>query len=603
MERLQLGRLSIAIAFALGTFLLLTIFKQWAPIHLDSGRDLLIARECAIGSHCPGAGAPTSFHGFFQGALWPRVLELRDLSGVGLAALERIVDALFGAAAGVVAWVGYTTFDRRSALWTWVLWFPVMLSWIEYPNLWNPSLLPIGMTLFQGALFHGVRVRRARWFLLAAIAGALTIELHLVNAVEIPFLLFAIVAYAPRPAVVAPAAMVILLALIGIDSPGAVAKNLHAAQPYTLLIVAAMVTAVGGGIWARHRLPSQPDGDRVWTLAVGQIAYVALLLVGLSVVTGHGFTPRYCTAAIAPFAWIIGRSRVRTWLAACAVFVVVGLHLKSWAVDRPHRAIKLHDVDAIATELYGRGLSFAYLRRHLRGPNAFDLLSVLAAMEPHLTEPNSASAGPDILVFRTSRSALPGPLPAAWKTVKLDGKDVAVIASYQPFVETDQLEVCCGDLELHPTCVRVRVDQDFDPRRRTDWLSRSYPSLASLKHAFPESQLDGTRVSYRLAVRVPPSVRPRAVFALQSGRELAWRIDRASGTDETLFPATQVHLGAQPQPDGSIVFSTLVPKGRSFEFRAWLPAYAELPEGVEAEVFRAAIRPTWVDGLVAKWSR
>ncbi len=43
--------------------------------------------------------------------------------------------------------------------------------------------------------------------------------------------------------------------------------------------------------------------------------------------------------------------------------------------------VRLVEAEAIRRELYGRGLAFGDLYRHVRGPRAFDLVSTLAALE------------------------------------------------------------------------------------------------------------------------------------------------------------------------------------------------------------------------------
>ncbi|MFY0533298.1 hypothetical protein [Nannocystis pusilla] len=91
-----------SLAYFAGTWALLASFRAHAPVHLDTARDLLIARDCALGGPCPGAGPRSSFGGLMQGTTWSRLLELREHLGWDLAAIERVADLLVACAAALV---------------------------------------------------------------------------------------------------------------------------------------------------------------------------------------------------------------------------------------------------------------------------------------------------------------------------------------------------------------------------------------------------------------------------------------------------------------------------------------------------------------------
>src|SRR2546429_3406087 len=105
-QKRSLGDGAAAIGVAFGTFALLSAFKRWAPIHLDTARDMLIARDCNIGSQCWGAGPPSSFPGVVLGAIWVHMLQVRAALGVSIAGFQRIIDVLLAGAAGRVSVAG-----------------------------------------------------------------------------------------------------------------------------------------------------------------------------------------------------------------------------------------------------------------------------------------------------------------------------------------------------------------------------------------------------------------------------------------------------------------------------------------------------------------
>ena len=60
----------IAAGVALVTGVLFAWAFRDAPLHPDSLRDLLTARDCLDGADCASEGAPSSIRTFVQGALW-----------------------------------------------------------------------------------------------------------------------------------------------------------------------------------------------------------------------------------------------------------------------------------------------------------------------------------------------------------------------------------------------------------------------------------------------------------------------------------------------------------------------------------------------------
>ena len=587
------AELAAPLTFGVGTFLLLSVFKRWATIHLDTARDMLIARDCTWGARCWGIGASSSFPDVVHGAAWIHALQIRDGLSVSITSFQRIIDVLLAGAAGLVAWIDRAVFERPSGLWAWALWFPLALAVASYPVLWNPTLLPIAAVVLQALLFQGVRTSRGHWFIAAGLACALVVDLHWANIFELPFLLFAVIACAATPWLIGPASVLALVALLAIDSPAALEHNSQVASSYAVLPMSA--AAVFAGSMLRGFFLSRPAVERARLLAMVQVGYVGLSMVAVGAVTGHPLHSRYFALAVAPAAWLLGRgkrsSAPRGRSAAMAALLVTVGYIAVWAADRAwNQDLRLDQVEPIAMSLYGRGLSFADIRRHLRGPKAFEVIAALAPFEPRLSEFSRGSAGADILQFRTKQKALPRPLPEGWTTVSLGGEDVAVLASYEPFVQTDDFEFC-RESSGPSECMHLSFEEDELERRRDDgWRARAYPAFRALQQRFPTQEIAGSRVRFRLHTRPPPGASARYVFALQGSGEVAWRIDDAPGVRDAPFPAVEVQLSGQEA--GEMVFSGVVPMDSPYTFRAWLPAFVELPVGPAAEAFRDAARPS-----------
>lgn len=534
------GRASLA--FFAGTWALLAAFRTHAPLHLDTARDLLIARDCALGLHCPGAGPRSSFGGLLQGATWPRLLELREQFGWGLAALEHAADLLLACAAAVVPLVARRIGAPANAL-TWALWFPATLWTIGYPRLWNPTPWPLALVLTFLALLQAARSGGAVMFGLAAGALALAVDVHVAAAVMVPLAIAVASAGARRPVVALPLAAGAFVGALAWLSPGAFAENRATLAPYAAALLTGAALAVTVGLIARRWFVG--DGDRRARLvAVVACVYGSVALALLSLITGHGLDPRYFAPIVTPAALVLGArgSSVLAprWRVALLVAVVAG-YIALWAVQRVvDRQFRLIEAEAVAVELYGRGLAFGDLYRHVRGPRAFDLVSTLAALEPNDGR-TAGRDGLDWLIVRAPRAALPSPVPDGWQVVELGDSHVAVIVAAGPNVAIEPVEVCSdGD------CMRLAVDVDrFAQGPGMQWSARAHAGLVGLPGRFAGA----SAVTYRLPRRTDGAPRHIVVFPDDCGR---WQID------------------GEP---GDVVVFTVAPRRRC---RWWLPPFAEI---------------------------
>lgn len=542
------GTLARPAAFFAATLLLLAALQIHAEIHLDTARDLLIARDCTLGRHCPEAGPRSSFAGLMHGALWSHALELRERLGLGVAAFERVVAVALALAAALVP-VAARPLGRHAGACAWALWLALTLITTSYPTLWNPTLWPLALALLTLALAWTARGRGTLAALALAAALAASLGLHASSALLVPFALAAIVACARRPLVAVPLASALLLALLALDAPKGFTENrgLLAAHKAALLLVLAASVALGA--LARPRLSALPDALRAErVLAALCLALLALWPLG-AWLSGHGLQARYLAPLATPAAILVGARLDRS--PALRRLTLAGVllgYLAFWADDRwSDRRLRVFEAEAIAAELYGRGLGFGDLYRRLRGPDAFALLSTLAAFEP--PDGRAATGEPrDLVVLPLAREALPSPLPPGWSAVPLGGGRVALIAASLPRLDLDALELCRDG-----ACAPQPVDgRRFDQHPDMVWNIRAHAPLA------PRGR-DGERWVYRLPVR-PAAGQPRELVLL--------RDECAGWTIETSDAGHRLEL----RPDARAASFAVAAAPRC---RGWLPPYVE----------------------------
>lgn len=519
-------------AFIAATWALVGGLHVHASVHLDTARDLLIARDCVEGLGC-GLGAPSSFGGWMHGALWSHLLELRMALGLGFVTLERVTHAMLALAAGLVP-VTARMVNRPATGFTWALWLAATLWLVDHPTLWSPTVWPLALGLVHAAFFKAVATRGWWWWLAVGAALAAATDVHVASGLLLPFVVAGMFGCAARPVLAAVGMMAAFVAVMGVVSPGTAAVNWGQVRGVAPVGVGALAMAVG--VLMRGRLAALADAARVRAVAWALCGGFGLLLPLLALGSGHPLSGRYFAPVVVPAAILLGAAVRRRWLRGAAVVVVVAGYGAYWAEDRwVNGRFRLVEVPALADALYADGRSFAELHGHLRGPQAFDLLATLAAFEPGGRRSDEEDR--DVLVVRARRAAVPVRTPAGWAVVEL-GDAVAVVVTYTPAVRLAGLEVCAG------TCGAA-------VSRAARRAERAYAGLAGLPRI-----ATGERVTYRFPVVEIPGRRVQLLRDECKG----WRL--GDGTRSTLL------AGA-----GQIEFSVIAGP----RCRWWIPPFVELP--------------------------
>lgn len=518
------------VLFLAAALLLLTMLGAPAPAHPDTSRDLLIARECAFGAHCPYAGPVTSFGHFMQGALWSHLLEAWERLHLNVRALELAVAASIALAAAVAAAVARAVAVQATPV-LFAVWLTTSVLSIQHPILWNPSLTPLALALFHLTFVHAVKRRSLPWFCAAAFTLALSVELHVAFVVLIPVFVATVFACAARPILAALWSLTIVVETLALDSPSAFGRNLALVRPRIAALSFVVVASVAVGLALRRRLRARTDVTRARYALLALSAFVLVVFGGLSLVSRHAVEARYLEPVVMPIAIGIA-GVVDAMVGARVVADVVALIAGAWLLPRTPPELSMRDAEKIAPVLYTHG-GFDHLFVHLRGPRAWSLLTAVAPFEP-ANVPTSDRL--DLLVLPVRGSA---PVDATWSVVELERQRAALVIAYAPTVVASPLRVCDG-----PRC----LDMTVDPGNMSGWrspglLRRAYPGIGALRENFA-----GLRVEYRM---------------------------RRTGTRE-IVAFRDSCLGYDVRVDADeVVFTTITASG-SCAPTEWLPAFAEV---------------------------
>ena len=275
---------------ALGSLLLLAAILRLPDLATrgtwdgDQGHDMLVVRALLQDGVVPLLGPPTSIGDFHHGALYYYLLAPSAVPSGGDSPLSVVA---FIALAGIAA-VGVTWWFARSiggplAGFAAGLLMAVSIAAIDESTfLWNPNLIQLSSAVALAAAWRAWSTERARWWLLAAAATAVTIQLHVLALVFVPIIAALLVADMRR----VPAGSERRRALVGVAAAGVGILAIS----YLPLVANELTTdfseaqAVGDYLFGGGREAS--DVNLIARLLIAGLRIVTWPLVGLVVDAG-----------------------------------------------------------------------------------------------------------------------------------------------------------------------------------------------------------------------------------------------------------------------------------------------------------------------------
>jgi len=193
----RLERATLLDLLTLGVLLLLAAAFRLAdlstrgPWDADQGHDMLVLFRFLTGGDWPLLGPPTSIGNFHHGALYYYLLAPAAWLGGSDPVVVSGAIALSGiAAVGLVWWIARAVAGQagpaggRIAGFVAALVAAVSASAIsESTFIWNPNLIAFSSALTVAAGWHAWTTGRGRWWLLAAVGQAITMQSHVLGIV------------------------------------------------------------------------------------------------------------------------------------------------------------------------------------------------------------------------------------------------------------------------------------------------------------------------------------------------------------------------------------------------------------------------------------
>ncbi len=166
----------------------------------DQGHDMLVLRALVRDGVVPLLGPPTSIGDFHHGALYYGLLApSAALTGGDSPLAVTFQIALFGiAAVGVTWWLARSIKGPVAGFVAGLLMATSASAIEESTFIWNPNLIALTSAVALAGAWRAWSSRRARWWLLAAVGTAATMQCHVLGVTLLPVIGALLVADARR---------------------------------------------------------------------------------------------------------------------------------------------------------------------------------------------------------------------------------------------------------------------------------------------------------------------------------------------------------------------------------------------------------------------
>ena len=184
----------------------------------DQGHDMLVLRSLVRDGVVPLLGPPTSIGDFHHGALYYYLLApFAALTGGDSPLAVTFQIALFGiVAVGVTWWLARDIAGPLAGFVAGLLMAISASAIEELTFIWNPNLIALSSAIALAGAWRAWSTRRARWWLLAAVGTAATMQCHVLGITLLPVIGALLVADARRRGPGAERRAVLQTGLVGL---------------------------------------------------------------------------------------------------------------------------------------------------------------------------------------------------------------------------------------------------------------------------------------------------------------------------------------------------------------------------------------------------
>ena len=574
-------RAARALAVAALTGAYLAALGLEPPIHKDSARDMLLARdglEFGIFEGCSAA-----FGDFRQNVLWIRFLALTSAAGLGPVGQHVILAGLLMVSVCLLDRGALDAFGEDLGWAPAAVFLALLLVATGYPNLWNPIFAPLGIACVMLGLLQVVTHGSTPAACASAASLALAAEGHPATLLIAPVVVATVCMSCRRPV------RALSLSIVsGVVPSFAVSSSswLHNGREvlreawYVPLITAALAGAVLSAFKLRGPwLALSVERRRRWLLAMIVVGVTAQAAAASILSHAVLFSPQYYLAALPALAILAGlglrrirvRSRFGRWGAVAATTiaaVVLLVPLSIAAIWRfgvsSHTAsmpnYTMREAEILASVFWDTGYAFPDVQRHLRGPDSFALM---ASMAPFASGPNGSvdRSMEDVRVLAFADGYAPGGgMPAGGRQVDLGHRRKAWILPLDSWVRLAPARFCCVALANGhtPACTDITTGS-IEYRGR--YRDLTFPSLPGV-HDTRMRCRDGLRAG---AIKTTWEL-PVVIHADDAERYLdlvgvigaPWVIERVEGVGHRgALPSRHVVLDRSGALSGHVVLASL----------------------------------------------
>ncbi|HVM97891.1 MAG TPA: hypothetical protein VMT89_15965 [Candidatus Acidoferrales bacterium] len=548
----------LGIAVALSAFAWLSHVLPPFVATDDAIRDQLLARDCVELGRCHLIGAPTSLHGFDQGAYWIDLLVATRLFGANTSTQRTVVVALLALGVGTVFVVVGRWLRGSLALPAAVL-LTLALGIDGYPALLiNPSASSFfDVVAAAGLLVYGLSAQR-RFLILASFALGVAINVHIGSLSLLPPLLA--IAGLIRPRRDVPYAAGMILFVYFVSSRAALRANLIGLSGRGLAMALAggvFTLLVAGGFGQRFRRLSSTA--RAWAIGWIIVSPFCVAASWFVFFQKHGFGGSYLHPIVGPAAVLVAAMVSVPFEAAAkygagwrwlpSIAALAALPLSARAPIPPPSVWSMAEARALVHAAARHGWSYEDLVFRLQSNDCRGLVTQMSAFAPPPT--TTTDHGRRTLQALKARRSVAATLARPGEVTVLPSGEVLIVRQIESWLRFESLRVCrLPTASGAPQCESANLGaiEITDPQRFS-FAMRSFPEIHRLDLPPPYV------VRYEVPIAPRAGERRELILADASTPDCGWRITAADGVRvDDHIPARVVHLYSEEGAPGELIF-------------------------------------------------